>query len=230
LCHLFQTNTHYSSLCRHKRKHPDCHKQSKCVKYGQSISTVTSLSQHKLFSDSITPSLGGGGAHQPPQHYPVLPPNTSSSMTHFPHPNPQHGNSTNTFLMYSRPPAGHPFYPPSHISPYPSIFYHASPHTSRSQDREKLDDKAETRPRSAKSADKSEDEEPLDLRVSSKRKREQSLQEPQPPPLPHPLPQPQHTNLPPNLLHHHLNGFLSLNHWLVASVLATQLLDHLLTS
>jgi len=34
--------------------------------------------------------------------------------------------------MYSRPPAGLPFYPPSLISPYPSIFHHTSPQTSHS--------------------------------------------------------------------------------------------------
>jgi len=132
LCLLLQAYTQFSNLCRHKRMHADCRMQIKCVKCGQSFSTVTSLSKHKRFCDSTTPSPGGGGAPPPPQHHPALPPSTGSAMTHLPHPHPQPGNSTNPFLMYSRPPAGLPFYPPSLVSPYPSIFHHASPHPPHS--------------------------------------------------------------------------------------------------
>ncbi|XP_033611519.1 histone-lysine N-methyltransferase MECOM isoform X3 [Cryptotermes secundus] len=127
----FKAYTQFSNLCRHKRMHADCRMQIKCVKCGQSFSTVTSLSKHKRFCDSTTTS-GGGGAHPPSQHHPPLPPNPASAMTHLPHPHPQPGNSTNPFLMYSRPPAGLPFYPSPLISPYPSIFHHASPHPSHS--------------------------------------------------------------------------------------------------
>ncbi|XP_069668872.1 transcription factor hamlet-like isoform X2 [Periplaneta americana] len=118
----------FSNLCRHKRMHADCRMQIKCVKCGQSFSTVTSLSKHKRFCDSTTSSPGGGGAPPPPQqhplHHPALGPSSGSAMNHLTHSQP--ANSTNPFLMYPRPP-GIPFYPPSLISPYPSIF-HPTPH------------------------------------------------------------------------------------------------------
>ncbi|KAJ8980784.1 hypothetical protein NQ317_019450 [Molorchus minor] len=53
----FKAYTQFSNLCRHKRMHADCRMQIKCVKCGQSFSTVTSLSKHKRFCDSTTPSL-----------------------------------------------------------------------------------------------------------------------------------------------------------------------------
>ncbi|CAG9812850.1 unnamed protein product [Phaedon cochleariae] len=52
----FKAYTQFSNLCRHKRMHADCRMQIKCVKCGQSFSTVTSLSKHKRFCDSTTPS------------------------------------------------------------------------------------------------------------------------------------------------------------------------------
>ncbi|XP_043577870.1 histone-lysine N-methyltransferase MECOM-like isoform X3 [Bombus pyrosoma] len=97
--------TQFSNLCRHKRMHADCRMQIKCVKCGQSFSTVTSLSKHKRFCDS-TPPTG------PPGAMPQLP---------TPAPSP--------FLVYPRPPVslpgGLPFYPPSLMAPYPGIFPNA---------------------------------------------------------------------------------------------------------
>ncbi|XP_021923865.1 PR domain zinc finger protein 16-like isoform X2 [Zootermopsis nevadensis] len=120
----------FSNLCRHKRMHADCRMHIKCIKCRQSFSTLTSLSKHKRFCDSTKSSPGGrGGAPPQPQHHPVLPPNT---MTHLPHPHPQPANSTNPFLMYSRPPADLSFYPQTLISPYPPIYPHASPHSPHS--------------------------------------------------------------------------------------------------
>ncbi|KAG5889060.1 hypothetical protein JTB14_020413 [Gonioctena quinquepunctata] len=52
----FKAYTQFSNLCRHKRMHADCRMQIKCVKCGQSFSTVTSLSKHKRFCDSTTPT------------------------------------------------------------------------------------------------------------------------------------------------------------------------------
>lgn len=101
----FKAYTQFSNLCRHKRMHADCRMQIKCVKCGQSFSTVTSLSKHKRFCDS-TPPTG------PPGAMPQLP--TSA-------PSP--------FLVYPRPPVslpgGLPFYPPSLMGPYPGIFPNA---------------------------------------------------------------------------------------------------------
>ncbi|XP_076473300.1 transcription factor hamlet isoform X4 [Bombus vancouverensis nearcticus] len=101
----FKAYTQFSNLCRHKRMHADCRMQIKCVKCGQSFSTVTSLSKHKRFCDS-TPPTG------PPGAMPQLP---------TPAPSP--------FLVYPRPPVslpgGLPFYPPSLMGPYPGIFPNA---------------------------------------------------------------------------------------------------------
>ncbi|KAF7383781.1 hypothetical protein HZH68_014538 [Vespula germanica] len=101
----FKAYTQFSNLCRHKRMHADCRMQIKCVKCGQSFSTVTSLSKHKRFCDSTTPT-------GPPGTMPQLP--TSA-------PSP--------FLVYPRPPVslpgGLPFYPPSLMAPYPGIFPNA---------------------------------------------------------------------------------------------------------
>ncbi|XP_020297228.1 PR domain zinc finger protein 16-like isoform X2 [Pseudomyrmex gracilis] len=100
----FKAYTQFSNLCRHKRMHADCRMQIKCVKCGQSFSTVTSLSKHKRFCDSTTPT-------GPPGTMPQLP-----------------TPATSPFLMYSRPPmslpGGLPFYPPGLISqvPYPGLF------------------------------------------------------------------------------------------------------------
>ncbi|XP_018561523.1 MDS1 and EVI1 complex locus protein EVI1-like isoform X3 [Anoplophora glabripennis] len=52
----FKAYTQFSNLCRHKRMHADCRMQIKCVKCNQSFSTVTSLSKHKRFCDSTTPT------------------------------------------------------------------------------------------------------------------------------------------------------------------------------
>ncbi|KAJ8959672.1 hypothetical protein NQ318_021862 [Aromia moschata] len=52
----FKAYTQFSNLCRHKRMHADCRMQIKCGKCGQSFSTVTSLSKHKRFCDSTTPT------------------------------------------------------------------------------------------------------------------------------------------------------------------------------
>lgn len=54
--------TQFSNLCRHKRMHSDCRMQIKCAKCGQSFSTVTSLSKHKRFCDSTSPSSSLSGA------------------------------------------------------------------------------------------------------------------------------------------------------------------------
>ncbi|XP_012214647.2 transcription factor hamlet isoform X3 [Linepithema humile] len=98
----FKAYTQFSNLCRHKRMHADCRMQIKCVKCGQSFSTVTSLSKHKRFCDSTTPT-------GPPGTMPQLPTPAASP-----------------FLVYSRPPVslpgGLPFYPPSLINPYTGIF------------------------------------------------------------------------------------------------------------
>ncbi|XP_016912561.2 transcription factor hamlet-like isoform X2 [Apis cerana] len=101
----FKAYTQFSNLCRHKRMHADCRMQIKCVKCGQSFSTVTSLSKHKRFCDS-TPPTG------PPGAMPQLPTPTPSP-----------------FLVYPRPPVslpgGLPFYPTSLMGPYPGIFPNA---------------------------------------------------------------------------------------------------------
>ncbi|CAG9860591.1 unnamed protein product [Phyllotreta striolata] len=64
----FKAYTQFSNLCRHKRMHADCRMQIKCVKCGQSFSTVTSLSKHKRFCDSTS---SAPFANQP--HIPVSP-------------------------------------------------------------------------------------------------------------------------------------------------------------
>ncbi|XP_071568303.1 transcription factor hamlet isoform X1 [Temnothorax nylanderi] len=101
----FKAYTQFSNLCRHKRMHADCRMQIKCVKCGQSFSTVTSLSKHKRFCDSTTPT-------GPPGTMPQLP-----------------TPATSPFLVYPRPPVslpgGLPFYPPSLMGPYPGIFPNA---------------------------------------------------------------------------------------------------------
>ncbi|XP_011874108.1 PREDICTED: PR domain zinc finger protein 16-like isoform X1 [Vollenhovia emeryi] len=101
----FKAYTQFSNLCRHKRMHADCRMQIKCVKCGQSFSTVTSLSKHKRFCDSTTPT-------GPPGVMPQLP-----------------TPATSPFLVYPRPPVslpgGLPFYPPSLMGPYPAIFPNA---------------------------------------------------------------------------------------------------------
>ncbi|GAB1867524.1 MDS1 and EVI1 complex locus protein-like isoform X3 [Camponotus japonicus] len=101
----FKAYTQFSNLCRHKRMHADCRMQIKCVKCGQSFSTVTSLSKHKRFCDSTAPT-------GPPGTMPQLPTRT-----------------TNPFLVYPQPPVslpgGLPFYPPSLMGPYPGIFPNA---------------------------------------------------------------------------------------------------------
>lgn len=85
--------------------HADCRMQIKCVKCGQSFSTVTSLSKHKRFCDSTTPTV-------PPGSMPQLP-----------------TTATSPFLVYQRPPVslsgGLPFYAPSLMTPYPGIFPNA---------------------------------------------------------------------------------------------------------
>ncbi|XP_039278934.1 histone-lysine N-methyltransferase MECOM-like isoform X3 [Nilaparvata lugens] len=92
--------TQFSNLCRHKRMHADCRLRIKCVKCGQTFSTVTSLTKHKRFCDSGSP------AGTPP----VGPPSTI--MPHLP---PQ---QTNPFLAYPRHPGGLPFYSTALIPPY----------------------------------------------------------------------------------------------------------------
>lgn len=108
---MLQAYTQFSNLCRHKRMHADCRMQIKCVKCGQSFSTVTSLSKHKRFCDSTSgnnsPALGAG--LQALQH--------PSAMQH------SQPSVANPFLMYPRPTAGLSFYPPSILSPYPTLFH-----------------------------------------------------------------------------------------------------------
>ncbi|KAF2902873.1 hypothetical protein ILUMI_03315 [Ignelater luminosus] len=102
----FKAYTQFSNLCRHKRMHADCRMQIKCVKCGQSFSTVTSLSKHKRFCDTTTPT----------------PPLSAPSQISL---NPMANN--NPFSMYRPPAACHlPFFP-SHFPPYPPIFHPTGP-------------------------------------------------------------------------------------------------------
>ncbi|XP_064213427.1 transcription factor hamlet isoform X3 [Tribolium castaneum] len=101
----FKAYTQFSNLCRHKRMHADCRMQIKCVKCGQSFSTVTSLSKHKRFCDSTTPT-------------PSL-----SSQQNLPM------GSNNPFSMYNTPACPLPFFP-THFSPYPPIFPPSGHHPS----------------------------------------------------------------------------------------------------
>ncbi|KAL3274021.1 hypothetical protein HHI36_015439 [Cryptolaemus montrouzieri] len=103
----FKAYTQFSNLCRHKRMHADCRMQIKCVKCGQSFSTVTSLSKHKRFCDSTTPTSTLGAA-------PPLPLNSMAS--------------NNPFSLY-RPPCHMPFFPP-HFPPYHQIFHPSGPPSS----------------------------------------------------------------------------------------------------
>lgn len=81
--------------------HSDCRLQIKCVKCGQCFSTVTSLSKHKRFCDSTTPTA--------PLNNPAQ---LSLNM----------GTNNNPFSIY-RPPTCSlpPFFPPQ-FSPYPPMF------------------------------------------------------------------------------------------------------------
>lgn len=56
----FKAYTQFSNLCRHKRMHSNCQMRIKCHKCTQSFNTVTSLSKHKRFCDSTSPSTVGG--------------------------------------------------------------------------------------------------------------------------------------------------------------------------
>ncbi|RZF39834.1 hypothetical protein LSTR_LSTR000482 [Laodelphax striatellus] len=94
--------TQFSHLCRHKRMHADCRMQIKCVKCGQSFSTVTSLTKHKRFCDSGSPASASPAAA------------ASAIMPHLPH----QANVTNPFLAYPRLPGGLPFYSTAVIPPY----------------------------------------------------------------------------------------------------------------
>ncbi|GJQ86123.1 hypothetical protein Trydic_g15277 [Trypoxylus dichotomus] len=96
----FKAYTQFSNLCRHKRMHADCRMQIKCVKCSQSFSTVTSLSKHKRFCDSTTPTPSLGN----PQQIPLSP-----------------MGSNNPFSMYRPPACPLPFFPP-HFPPYPQLF------------------------------------------------------------------------------------------------------------
>ncbi|KAK9888053.1 hypothetical protein WA026_000330 [Henosepilachna vigintioctopunctata] len=100
----FKAYTQFSNLCRHKRNHADCRMQIKCVKCGQSFSTVTSLSKHKRFCDSNTPTSTLGTPSS-------LPLNTMAS--------------NNPFSLY-RPPCHMPFFPP-HFPSYHQIFHPSAP-------------------------------------------------------------------------------------------------------
>ncbi|XP_034939425.1 transcription factor hamlet-like isoform X2 [Chelonus insularis] len=101
----FKAYTQFSNLCRHKRMHSTCRMQQNCLKCGQSFSTGTSLSKHKRFCDSTTPT----GTPRPPGAMPQLP-----------------VSAPNPFLVYPRPPVSLPgglsFYPPNLMTPYPGIF------------------------------------------------------------------------------------------------------------
>jgi ecotropic virus integration site 1 protein len=98
----FKAYTQFSNLCRHKRMHADCRMQIKCVKCGQSFSTVTSLSKHKRFCDSTTPTPSLSSQQQLPM------------------------GSNNPFSMYRPPACPLPFFP-THFSPYPQIFHPSGP-------------------------------------------------------------------------------------------------------
>ncbi|XP_044759685.1 transcription factor hamlet-like isoform X1 [Coccinella septempunctata] len=100
----FKAYTQFSNLCRHKRMHADCRMQIKCIKCGQSFSTVTSLSKHKRFCDSSTPASTLGAP-------PPLPLNSMAS--------------NNPFSLY-RPTCHMPFFPP-HFPSYHQIFHPSGP-------------------------------------------------------------------------------------------------------
>lgn len=85
--------------------HADCRMQIKCVKCGQSFSTVTSLSKHKRFCDSTTPQSPLSSPSQLPM-------------------NPIGAN--NHFSMYRPTACPLPFFPP-HFPPYPQIFHPSGP-------------------------------------------------------------------------------------------------------
>ncbi|XP_024085053.1 MDS1 and EVI1 complex locus protein EVI1-A isoform X2 [Cimex lectularius] len=93
----------FSNLCRHKRMHSDCRLQIKCEKCRQTFNTGTSLAKHKRFCDSTSPV------------------STPSTMNHIPQP------GANPFLLYPRTHGGLPFYPPTLIPPYPSLFHPSAP-------------------------------------------------------------------------------------------------------
>lgn len=86
--------------------HSDCRLQIKCIKCGQCFSTVTSLSKHKRFCDSTTPTT--------PLNNPA-----QLSLTM--------GTNNNPFSIY-RPPTCSltPFFPP-HFPPYSQIFHPTGP-------------------------------------------------------------------------------------------------------
>nr|CAD7567699.1 unnamed protein product [Timema californicum] len=121
----FKAYTQFSNLCRHKRMHADCQMQIKCTKCNQSFNTVTSLSKHKRFCDSTSPTTTCGGVPVPPpnSHHPGLTVNSSSGMPHLP-PTPSAAN--NPFFMYPPRHPGFPMYSPSLLPPYPSLFHHPS--------------------------------------------------------------------------------------------------------
>lgn len=85
--------------------HSDCRLQIKCIKCGQCFSTVTSLSKHKRFCDSTTPTA---------------PLNNPTQLLNM-------GTNNNPFSIY-RPPTCSlpPFFPP-HFPPYPQIFHPTGP-------------------------------------------------------------------------------------------------------
>lgn len=85
--------------------HADCRMQIKCVKCSQSFSTVTSLSKHKRFCDSTTPTPSLGN----PQQLSLSP-----------------MGSNNPFSMYRPPACPLPFFPP-HFPPYPQLFPTSGP-------------------------------------------------------------------------------------------------------
>lgn len=84
--------------------HADCRMQIKCVKCGQSFSTVTSLSKHKRFCDSTTPNQSLSS----PQNLPM--------------------GSNNPFSLYKTPACHLPFFP-THFPPYPPMFHPSGPPT-----------------------------------------------------------------------------------------------------
>ncbi|XP_074032184.1 transcription factor hamlet isoform X2 [Leptinotarsa decemlineata] len=96
----FKAYTQFSNLCRHKRMHADCRMQIKCVKCGQSFSTVTSLSKHKRFCDSTAPTSSLASQPQLPL----------SAMA-----------GTNPFPLY-RPGCSLPFGFPPQFPPYHQLF------------------------------------------------------------------------------------------------------------
>ncbi|XP_011506050.1 PREDICTED: LOW QUALITY PROTEIN: PR domain zinc finger protein 16-like [Ceratosolen solmsi marchali] len=206
----FKSYTQFSNLCRHKRMHAKCRMQITCVKCSAQFSTVTSLSKHKRFCDSTPPPPPPvPGMSQPqPQHNPFLfprqplpfyPPVASLSRGAGTLPGlpllfppkaaeePERGPGPAPPVPPSAPPA------PSKVSPSPAAAEEATSSLRPSPARPPpAQPEPETEPDSEVEPDS---QQPLDLRVQTRRRwippesKSDSKQLPPPPPPPPPPPQ-----------------------------------------